>query len=83
MEAWMKNPDREGLEDLVAAIVHRAAEDWRDAMKILKKHPDSISANRQLVECEDFFRSQHFNALTGMDGEYILKRLKEDFDNGG
>lgn len=59
-----------GAYNLSAAIVRQAAHDWMKAAK--KTHGRS----RIMEECESFFRSGYFQAITGLDGEYVLDRLR-------
>lgn len=70
----------EGLEKLIIAIVKQAVSDWKDAMRVLSKLPDSKSAENRRLECETFFLSQYFYLLTGIDGQTMLKKLEEDFN---
>lgn len=55
----------EGFEALVAAIVHLASED------VKKFSPGTLYR----VDAEKFFLSEHFSALTGMDGKTVLRNL--------
>lgn len=82
MEAWMSRPDPQGLYDLVEAIVKTAMNDWEDAMIVLSKNPDSISAQNRKIDTERFFLSDYFFNLTSIDGEHVLNKLKGDFRNG-
>ncbi len=67
MNAW---------KELANAVVTHAAKDWRDAVKRLKKNPDSRNARETQDECEAFFESDWCILLAGMDGGYILRRLR-------
>lgn len=66
-----------GFEMLANAIVKQAADDYRSACKTLIKKPDPFSAKERIREVEKFLRSGWYQALTTVDGEYILQRLKE------
>lgn len=39
------------------------------------------AARKTIRECERFFVSSWFNMLTALDGEVLLKKLKEDVQN--
>lgn len=65
-------------KDLARAVVEQAAKDYRSAVKKLKKRPDDRCARKTAREVEGFFRSDWFSALSGLDGEYIIQRLKEE-----
>lgn len=65
-------------ERLANAIVIQAVKDWRLAAKTLKKHPRYDSAKQMKAECERFFRSEWFVALTNVDGNVVLRKLEEE-----
>ena len=65
-------------EELANAIVLQAAKDYRAARRELKRHPKSKEAPRMMKECERFFLSEWFVALTAIDGGRLLKKLQEE-----
>ena len=65
-------------ENLANAIVLQAVKDWRSAVRTLKKRPRYDPAKQMKNECEDFFLSDWFEALTSADGRMILRKLKEE-----
>ena len=65
-------------ENLVNAIVLQAVKDYRDALKRLKKKPSNQAALSGAMECERFFRSSWYAALTNVDGEYLIYKLQEE-----
>ena len=65
-------------ENLANAIVLQAVKDWRSAVRTLKKRPRYDPAKQMKNECEDFFLSDWFEALTSVDGRMILRKLKEE-----
>lgn len=64
----------ERYEKLVQAVVLLAVRDWRDAVK----YPKSHTAQETRAECEQFFRSRWFEAITGLNGSMVLRRLKKE-----
>lgn len=70
-----------GAQNLIEAIVVSAVKDWRSAMRVLRKRPDSLSAERNKGECERFFRSEYFYSLTGLDGRQVLDQLYKEFND--
>lgn len=68
-------------ENLANAIIAQAAIDYRRALKMIKKRPKDIYAKRDILECERFFRSAYFRSLTSVDGEWLIKQLKEAPEN--
>lgn len=66
------------FEDLANAIIVQAADDYRAACKRLKDHPGDRAADAMKTECEQFFRSEWYEFLTDVDGEYLLDRLRRE-----
>ena len=64
------------LDLLAAAIIDRAAHDYTNACKTLRKKPDDHHARITLEDVESFFRSDWFTALSDADGESIINELK-------
>ena len=62
----------EGYERLCAAIVERAAIDYKGALLRLRRHPYDTSAQRMVSDCERFFRNE-ISMYVDVDGE---KRLR-------
>ena len=67
-------------ENLANGIVLQAVKDYRAAKKKLKKRPKNVEAERMLNDCEKFFLSGWFTALTDVDGQMILDKLREEFE---
>ena len=65
-------------ENLANAIVLQAVKDYRDALKRLKKKPRNQAAMSDAMECERLFRSGWYKALTSVDGEYLIQKLREE-----
>ena len=74
----MGNKIGDSCENLANAIVIQAAEDYRRALKTLKgcsKDKDAIAVKE---ECERFFQSDWFTVLTTLNGEWLMRKLKEE-----
>lgn len=65
-------------ENLANAIILQAVKDYRAARKKLKYHPKNKEAKLTVQDCEEFFRSDWFAALTSIDGRRLLDKLKEE-----
>ena len=65
-------------ETLANAIVLRAVQDYRAALKRLKKHPNKKDVENEVIKIEKFFKSQWYQALTSVDGEYLINRLRKE-----
>ena len=68
----------DAYEKLANAIILQAVKDYRGALRILKKHPESVSAKSTRDEVERFFRSGWYQILTEVDGEMLIRRLQEE-----
>lgn len=65
----------EGIHNLIEGIVQQAAHDFRQGMKTeAKLHKPSL----QRADAEKFFRSNWFYNLTGLDGAYIVRRMRNE-----
>ena len=72
----MLTPKHRAYEDLANAIITRAAEDYRNALKGISychKSPGHI-----IKEIERFFRSNYFKILTAVDGELLIENLRQE-----
>ena len=60
-----------GYEPLAAAVIEKALRDYKAAL--MTKNWDGIN------EAEHFLRSQWFTFLSDMDGERLIKMMREEF----
>lgn len=67
----------DAYENLANAIILLAVKDYRRALKLLSKNPHSRSAIAAVNEMERFFRSDWYEALTSVDGETLIRKLRE------
>lgn len=65
-------------EELANAIILQAVKDYRDALGMLTKNPNSISANRDKSDCERFFLGKWFSELTAIDGKQLMSKLQRE-----
>lgn len=65
-------------ENLANAIILQAVKDYREARKKLKKRPKNEDAKLMISDCEAFFRSDWYRALTDLDGEMLIRKLREE-----
>lgn len=73
-----KNHSITSYENLANAIILLAVKDYRKALKYLDRNPSNRSAQSDKAEVERFFRSQWYSALTGVDGEMLIRSLQEE-----
>ncbi len=67
-----------GYQALGNAIIEQAAKDYRDAIRRLKRHPDSKAAMETAMEVERFFHSGWYAVLTDLDPDYLINRLRKE-----
>ena len=71
----MEDAHPEGIHNLIEGIVKQAAHDFRQGLKTeAKLHKPSL----QRMDAEKFFRSNWFYNLTGLDGAYIVRRMRNE-----
>jgi hypothetical protein len=68
----------DAYENLANAIILLAVKDYRQALKLLSKNPHSRSAMTAVNEMERFFRSDWYETLTSIDGEMLIRKLREE-----
>lgn len=66
----------ECYENLKAAVVKQAADDYRRALIRLRRHPKDTNAIHTKIECELFFR-KGIETYSDMDGEVLIKGIQE------
>ena len=67
-------------ERLANAIVLQAVTDYRNARKTLKIRPKDGDAMYTTKEVIAFFRSDYFKALTSIDPELLISKLRKEFE---
>ena len=65
-------------EKLANAIVLQAVSDYRAALKKVKKNPKNGDAIDGVLQIEKFFRSEWYQVLTSVDGEYLIDRRRKE-----
>ena len=63
---------------LANAIVAQAVKDYRAALRALKKNREDRRAMAAAMEVEEFFHSDWYQLLTGVDGDYLIERLRKE-----
>lgn len=64
---------------LANGIVLQACKDYRKYYRLhLRTYRIGDNPNEKLAELEKFFRSDWYKTLTSVDGEYVMKRIRED-----
>lgn len=68
----------DGYERLANEIILLAVKDYRGALRKLKHNPHSRTAQDTVDEVERFFRSDWYKSLTEIDGEMLIRKLREE-----
>jgi len=76
--AGNKNLAEDPYERLANAIILQAVADYRVLLKKIKAHPKNRQAIDEALEIEKFFRSGWYQMLTGVDGEFLIRKLQEE-----
>ena len=80
MELNAEDMDDSACVNLGNAIIMQAVKDYRHALGSAGR--GNRGARAEVRECEEFFRSGWFGKLTKIDPEYLIKRLKEEYQHG-
>ena len=67
-------------ENLANAIVLTAVADYRRALRRFAKNPNSKDAKADVDEIERFFRSKWSSVLTSVEGEYLIRKLRAEYN---
>ena len=73
-----KNLAEDPYERLANAIVLQAVNDYRIALKAVKRNPNNSIALDNALQIERFFRSGWYSTMTSVDGEYLIRRFQEE-----
>ena len=86
LPAVIREADKMGpeypAESLAIAVVVRAAEDYREARRLLQLNPGLVPALRMREEAEEFFLGEEILRYTRLSGPQLLARLEREFENG-
>lgn len=78
MSMASKNLAEDPYERLANAIILSAVADYRAELKRIKKNPENRLAIDEALQIERFFRSQWYQQLTSVDGEFLISKLQEE-----
>ena len=70
-------------ENLANAIIVKACEDYRVALKKIKHNPKNKDAIDEALSLERFFSSQCYQTLTDVNGEFLIRKLRDEIAKGG
>ena len=70
-------------ESVAIAVVVRAAEDYREARRMLQWNPRNPKALQMREEAEEFFLGEEILRYTAFPGSRLLERLEREFESEG
>lgn len=65
-------------ESLGNAIILQAVKDYRAALRRIKNNPKNHIAIDEALLIEKFFRGQLYRAITNIDGEFLIDKLRRE-----
>ena len=65
-------------QNLANAIIISAVKDYRKALRRQRKNPTSRTAAEEIREIERFFHSEWYGMLTDVDGNFLVRKCKEE-----
>ena len=65
--------NEEGIKRLAMAIVFQAVQDYKKALK----HNDKV----EIRNLEKWFRGNKYKTLCSIDGDYLIRKIKEVIKN--
>lgn len=71
-------PPNDPYTNLAHGIVIKAVDDYRAALRKLKKNPENRDAQARKKECEAFFRSDWCKFLTNVDMVNAAKYIRQE-----
>lgn len=78
--------ENDGYGDLAHAIIKQAVADYTKSYIFLRDNKDNHDVdfrkikveNRNIKSIEKFFKSEWFEVLSGVNGDFLLQKLKEE-----
>ena len=69
------------MEDLAIAVVKQAASDYAQAYRKMLQKPASPGCRKKVRQAERFFYSVMYDALTDVNPEYLLRKIRERIEH--
>lgn len=78
----MAKSDGDPYENLANAIIITACDDYRMALKKIRRNPNNKEAMSEAMELERFFHSPWYSTLTSVDGDFIIRKIRTEIVDG-
>ena len=69
-------------ENLANAIIVKACDDYRVALRGLRRNPSDRNYMDEALQLERFFHSAWYQELTTVDGDFLIRKIREEIKNG-
>lgn len=70
----------EPYESLANAIIVQAVKDYREALQRLDRHPEKNDYKAEVKSLERFFCSSWCQILTDLDGNLLMRKVREKLE---
>lgn len=70
----------EPYESLANAIIVQAVKDYREALQRLDRHPEKKEYKAEVSSLERFFCSNWYQMLTDLDGNLLMRKIREKLE---
>jgi hypothetical protein len=70
----------EPYESLANAIIVQAVKDFREALQRLGRHPEKNDYKAEVKSLERFFCSSWYQILTDLDGNLLMRKVREKLE---
>ena len=78
----MAKSDGNPYENLAAAIIVTACNDYRMTLKKIRRNPNNKEAMSEAMELERFVHSPWYSTLTSVDGDFIIRKIRAEIADG-
>ena len=75
--------DEDGCRGLIEAVILLAVNDYRRALRRLRRNGRDVYAAGTIRALERFFRGDYFSLMTGLDPEALIERLRREVKGHG
>ena len=78
----MAKSDGNPYENLAAAIIVTACNDYRMTLEKIRRNPNNKEAMSEAMELERFFHSPWYSTLTSVEGDFIIRKIRAEIVDG-
>lgn len=67
-----------GYEGLINAIIKQAVQDYATGLRAAVTRPHDYQTQKKAADARRFFLSKWFDAMTDIDGKWIVRKIEQD-----